>query len=140
MVVRIFIWFTWYLLQLQTEITLANHMDWAVNLLCHILGEAAVTEVFCSRFKFQFLFLFRSSLHGSGSSVDFIGSICNVTMNYWIEHLHLSCGLLTRVNLNGAKWLEELDWSIKVLKRIKNFWWCSFLEHGRKIPVEELHF
>ena len=45
MIVRILVWFAWYLLQLPLMIAIASQMDWTDNLLCYILGEAAVNEM-----------------------------------------------------------------------------------------------
>ena len=139
MVARIFIWFSWCLLELPVKIIVTSQIDYVSNLFYYILGEATVNEIY-SKINFECSFLFRFFLTRSSPSFDNCWGYHQRCKELWVENLHLLFGV-------SIKSTHEFEWCrVTCLNGLEKPWkWPKsllmlFLKYGRKIPVEKQNF
>ena len=109
MVIWTFIWFVRYLLQLKVKINMLACMGLAVNLLCYILGKAAVNTTFYSKFKFKFSILQIFNCSWVADQLTTIGGITLARAIGWkFCSFHFVYLLKAHMNLNGIQSLYSL--------------------------------
>ena len=126
--VIIFIWFAWYMSQLPIKTTRASQMDCPVNLLCSTLGEAAVNEVFCLRFKSNFSFFYKYifSCMGMAHQLATTGSISYATTSYWVRNLQVTC--CTNYSKVSLHFRKSLKFCRHIHFRNMHFWVMQYLD------------
>ena len=104
MVIRTFIWFIRYLLQLPIKITMLA-CRWIKLLTCFVIfwAKQQLMMHFIQNLSLDFHSFLDLYLNGSGSSVD-NNWWYRISTSYWVENMQLSfCLLKTHMNLNGIQ-------------------------------------